>query len=187
MEVQYEILVRCADFGIVFDVSLTNCHFNWYNASRFKRSAAFSESSFHGVYMDRSLAVLAAAPLFMGLLIWGGAPDWHPASPALWEACRCAVAVCNEEGAAAAPLALTYALHISATVPCTLLGMAGPCEVEEVAAVTREAGAGGALEEVLGDEWWRALRWILVEDGPFQEVRLFGARSLGEVKIAEDF
>ena len=47
---------------------------------------------------ERGIGVINASPLSMGLLSQRGAPDWHPATPALREACRKAAEYCAQQG-----------------------------------------------------------------------------------------
>ena len=64
-------------------------------------------------FTARGIGVINASPLSMGLLSSRGAPDWHPAPPALKEACRRAVARCEAAGYPIERLAMEYAVQES--------------------------------------------------------------------------
>ncbi|MEW9519750.1 aldo/keto reductase [Streptomyces tubercidicus] len=58
----------------------------------------------------RGVATILGSPVAMGLLTQAGAPDWHPAHPALRAAARTAAALCAGQGTDLASLAMRYAL-----------------------------------------------------------------------------
>ena len=49
-------------------------------------------------FEKRGIGVINASPFSMGLLSMRGAPDWHPATEALREACARAARYCDEQG-----------------------------------------------------------------------------------------
>ena len=49
-------------------------------------------------FESRGIGVINASPFSMGLLSMRGAPDWHPATGALREACSKAARYCDEQG-----------------------------------------------------------------------------------------
>uniref|UniRef100_A0A7S1BBJ7 NADP-dependent oxidoreductase domain-containing protein n=1 Tax=Corethron hystrix TaxID=216773 RepID=A0A7S1BBJ7_9STRA len=187
LEVQHEILVRCAEVGLKFDAALAYCHFNWHDASLFSPSDAFGNKnrSFFESCAERDVAVLAAAPLSMGLFSPDGPPDWHPAAPELKEACRLARDICADEAVSVTELALTWALYES-RIPCTFLGIADVEELEAAVAVARKVGEG-KLDDILNGKERRALSRIMAKDGPFAKVSLEGKNAWDGVTIAEKF
>jgi hypothetical protein len=81
------------------------------------------------------IPVIAAAPLSMGLLTQRGPPEWHPASSALQQACRCAVHICQQHNVDISTLAILFALS-NPQISTTILGMS---TIEEVKAVQQIA------------------------------------------------
>jgi L-galactose dehydrogenase len=74
------------------------------------------------------LGCINSAPLGMGLLTEQGPPAWHPAPPALKEACRAAAALCRQHGAHLPHLALHHSTHLPG-VHTTVVGLSSPTEV----------------------------------------------------------
>uniref|UniRef100_A0A7S2JT44 NADP-dependent oxidoreductase domain-containing protein n=1 Tax=Leptocylindrus danicus TaxID=163516 RepID=A0A7S2JT44_9STRA len=133
LDVQREIIQRSWDKGIMFDQSLTYCHYNLHDQSLFSAATEKSgneedEASFASFCWSKGIGVIAAAPLSMGLLTKNGPPDWHPACSELKEACQEVAAQCSRVNVDVADLAITYALS-NASIPCTLLGMRNTAEV----------------------------------------------------------
>ena len=70
-------------------------------------------------FESRSIGVINASPLSMGLLSQRGAPAWHPAPAALQEACRRAVDHCSAAGYPIERLAVEFSVsepRISSTL-----------------------------------------------------------------------
>ena len=151
LDVQYEILRRSRELQkqqpdfIIFDQSLTYCHCNLFDTSLFtsktfktttmendhdgSRSQSLSSlSSFADYCQHNQINLMAAAPLAMGLLVHyhqhegaAGAPDWHPASTLLKQACAEAATISKNHNVNISSLATIYALaHES--ISCTLIG-----------------------------------------------------------------
>jgi aryl-alcohol dehydrogenase-like predicted oxidoreductase len=76
-------------------------------------------------YAEHGVGVINASPLSMGLLTNRGAPDWHPAPPAVHEACNRAAEFCREQGADLAQLAVQFSLT-QPQIPTTVVGTANP-------------------------------------------------------------
>lgn len=175
LKVQHQILERAREvFGKnIFDQSLTYSHYNLHDRSLIELPVA---STSFADYCDRhGLGLLAAAPLSMGLLTQRGPPDWHPASPALKNACRAATELCLRYGVDIADLALLVALAQS-RVPCTILGMKS---VEEVKSAQRIAcrladiavDSSSVLDQVMTADEKKC--WETIQDsscGPFASV-----------------
>jgi len=86
----------------------------------------------------RAVGVINAAPTGMGLLTARGAPDWHPASPAILQGCRRAVEFCESRGINIVKLAVQFSLaHPQFTT--TLIGTAKPQNIRQNAAWADEA------------------------------------------------
>ena len=129
LEVQYQILqATMIEYGTnVWDQSLVYSHYNLHDTSlfthRFIRDQTFAEYC-----QNNGIAVMAAAPLSMGLLTHGEPPAWHPGSSSLQDACRTAAKLCESQGVNIATLAIVVALA-NPKIPCTLLGMKDQNEV----------------------------------------------------------
>jgi aryl-alcohol dehydrogenase-like predicted oxidoreductase len=136
------------------------------------------EMSFSDFCSSKGIALMAAAPLSMGLLTQAGPPAWHPASDELKEACRNAEYICREEfDVDIASLAILFALA-QQEIPCTLLGMKSIEEVDRAMELAqRFAGLDPSLstEEVLlsilTEEEAEALATVLDDEyGPFAQI-----------------
>jgi L-galactose dehydrogenase len=78
---------------------------------------------------DKGVGVINASPLSMRLLSNQGAPDWHPASPAVKELCTRAAAHCQEQGVDIAQLAIQFSVS-NPGIATTLVGTANPENIE---------------------------------------------------------
>lgn len=197
LQVQHLVLQRSMEhFGEnIWDQSLTYCHYNLHDQSLVNQPLQ-SKSSFLEVCRQQGMAVLAAAPLSMGLLTNRGPRDWHPASPQLKEACRQAVEICEEEGLDISRLALLFALS-NDLIPCTIIGMKDEEEVKFVADITKRIGRAvteGAksqediLKAVLSDVERRTLSRLLdAPGGPFSNVLTSGLFEWDGVEEAWKF
>jgi L-galactose dehydrogenase len=58
----------------------------------------------------KGIGIISASPLSMGLLTEGGAPDWHPASTQLRDACAEAAQYCRRKGIDISQIALQFSL-----------------------------------------------------------------------------
>lgn len=77
-------------------------------------------------FEGRGIGVVNASPFSMGLLSMRGAPDWHPASPALREACAKAARHCEAQGYAIDKLAIQYSTSCNDHIATTLFSSANP-------------------------------------------------------------
>lgn len=96
------------------DVVLSYCH---YALNDHTLAAVLPQLQARGV------GVVNASPLGMGLLTERGAPDWHPATADIREACRRAAEYCRRYGRDLAELAIQYAVH-EPRLPTTLFSTA---------------------------------------------------------------
>lgn len=76
-------------------------------------------------FKEKGVGVINASPFSMGLLSQRGAPDWHPAPPALQEACRKAADYCNQQGYPIEKLAIQYSIT-EPRICSTLFSSANP-------------------------------------------------------------
>ncbi len=80
-------------------------------------------------YLDyfkaKDIGVINASPLAMGLLSKRGVPDWHPAPPALVNACKEASKLCMERGVSIEKLAIQFAVS-NPEISTTLFSSANP-------------------------------------------------------------
>lgn len=97
---------------------------------------------------SRSIGVISASPLSMGLLTQRGEPAWHPAPDEVKAACRKAAAHCAEKGADLSRLALQFAVRNS-DIATTLVGTASPENLKKNAAWIEEPLDEDLLAEVL--------------------------------------
>jgi L-galactose dehydrogenase len=73
----------------------------------------------------KEIGVISASPLGMGLLSTRGVPAWHPAPPALRDACAKAASHCKSKGNTIEELALQFAVA-NRDIATTLVGTADP-------------------------------------------------------------
>jgi len=121
LELHYDILRRVGK-GI-FDQTLTYGHFNLHNQNLCTIELGDdSNQSFMEYCKFSSVALMAAAPLSMGLLTHNSPPFWHPASNALKIACRKAADTAKMNNVDLPMLAILFALAHDG-ISCTLLGI----------------------------------------------------------------
>jgi aryl-alcohol dehydrogenase-like predicted oxidoreductase len=73
----------------------------------------------------KGVGIMSAAPISMGLLSRRPAPSWHPAPPAIREACARAAAFCQSRGVDIAKLAIQFAVA-EKRIATTIVGTANP-------------------------------------------------------------
>ena len=73
----------------------------------------------------KSIGIINASPLSMGLLTQRGAPEWHPADAITKETCARAATLCADQGLDIAQLAIQFAVSNS-NIATTLVGTASP-------------------------------------------------------------
>lgn len=96
----------------------------------------------------RGVGLVNASPLSMGLLGTRGTPDWHPASPALKEACLRAARFAAERGEDIAKLAIQFSTG-NERIPTTLVSTANPENIVRNAKWADEPLDEELLNEVL--------------------------------------
>lgn len=182
LEVQHQILeATIQKFGApVFDQALTYCHYNLHDTSLVSRPIdnGGGGKSYAAFVDSNKMALMAAAPLSMGLLTHSEPPEWHPASAALQEACASAASICEKDGVNISALAIMVALA-NPTIPCTLLGMKNVEQVKLAAATAgrfanvpdTETEPEAILKKVLTGAEHKV--WLILKDpadGPFAKV-----------------
>ena len=98
------------------DTILSYCHYSLNDTTL---------ASLFSFVQPRGLGVINASPVSMGLLTQRGAPDWHPAPPAVREHCARAAAFCREKGVDISQLAIQFSVRNPA-IHTTLVGTADP-------------------------------------------------------------
>ncbi|WP_353062414.1 aldo/keto reductase [Tunturibacter psychrotolerans] len=79
---------------------------------------------------QHEIGLINASPLHMGMLTENGAPEWHPAEPAVHAASRRVEAICKAKGVSLPELAIRFCLA-HPYVSSTLVGMATQRQVDE--------------------------------------------------------
>lgn len=150
--------------GIVFDQCLTYCHFNIHSQALFAKNIGSMDKvtfekkkdgmstnsenkcnenemhmSFAQYCHSKSIPLMAAAPLSMGLLTHSQPPNWHPAPKSLLKACQNASIIANDYNVDLPTLSLLFAL-VHGGISCTLLGMANRKEVDVALSVVKRVG-----------------------------------------------
>lgn len=103
------------------DTILSYCHYS-LNDTMLETLLPFLEE--HGV------GIISASPLSMGLLTQRGAPDWHPATPAIKDACRRAVELSERRGASIEKLSVQFSLA-NPRIATTLVGTSKAENIEK--------------------------------------------------------
>jgi aryl-alcohol dehydrogenase-like predicted oxidoreductase len=197
LEVQYQILQRTfQDFGAdkkVWDQAMTYGHFNLHDSSLLNETM-LSYKSFADYCEKSNIALLAAAPLSMGLLTHKGPPEWHPASAELASACRKAASISKDHMVDISLLAILYALSNPA-VPCTILGCKNVDEVKYASSIAnrfknieQEMPQEDILKCVLSETELRTYEIIMdPKEGPFAKVWREGTFLWDGVQAAHYF
>ncbi len=212
LETQYQILRRVGDIDnngeALFDQTLTYGHFNLHDQSLFSKPVE-NRRCFVEYCRSKSLAIMAAAPLSMGLLTPNPPPFWHPAPNALKQATRDAAKIAERNDVDLPTLAILFALaHES--IGCTLLGMGCKRDVDCALAVIErysaieetQIGISGVedngnnirnqirskLSSVLSTSEKKVLDEILDErNGPFAELWKSGEYAWNGIDEADKF
>lgn len=113
-------LLRVAE-AVPLDVVLSYCHYALNDTALVEYLPRFEALG---------VAVIGASPLSMGLLTHDRLPAWHPAPPALREACRQAAELCERRGTRLEKLAIQFAVA-NERIPTMLVGTAEPERMAE--------------------------------------------------------
>ena len=112
-------VIEHSDEGTVESI-LNFCHYS-LNDTLITEYLDFFEQ--HGV------GVINASPLSMGLLSQRGAPDWHPGTKELREACSRAAEYCQQQGYPIEKLAIQFSTSLNPRIATTLFSSANPDNV----------------------------------------------------------
>jgi aryl-alcohol dehydrogenase-like predicted oxidoreductase len=80
-------------------------------------------------FEQHHVGVINASPLSMGLLTERGAPDWHPATQNLRDACARAAQFCKEQGYPIEKLAIQFSTSLNPRIATTLFSSTNPKNV----------------------------------------------------------
>jgi L-galactose dehydrogenase len=97
------------------DVVISYAHYSLQNTRLVSELLPVAEA--------RGVGVLNASPLSLGLLTNQGPPPWHPAPPAIKDACRTAAELCRARGADIAFLGMQFCFA-EERIPSTITGTA---------------------------------------------------------------
>jgi L-galactose dehydrogenase len=106
--------------AVPVDSILSYCHYNLLTDDLDSVSMPFAEK--------RSIGVINASPLHMGMLTERGAPDWHPAPAEVRDSAKQAAEYCRLRGADLSELALQLSFSYP-RVASTLVGISGTEDV----------------------------------------------------------
>ena len=113
-----------------------------------------------GFFEQQGVGVINASPFSMGLLSQRGAPDWHPASKDLRDACAQAAAYCQQQGYPIDKLAIQFSTSLNPRIATTLFSSANPKNVlKNIAYVNEPMDEQLVLkvQEIIGDQMF--VRW----------------------------
>lgn len=106
------------------------------------------------------IGVINASPLSMGLLSMRGAPNWHPATEALREACAKAAQFCDKQGYPIEKLAMQFSTSLNDHIATTLFSSANPANVLKNIEYVNEPmdeSLVKKVQEIIGDQM--GVRW----------------------------
>ena len=113
-----------------------------------------------GFFEQHGVGVINASPFSMGLLSQRGAPDWHPASKKLKEACAEASAYCEAQGYPIDKLAIQFSTSLNPRIATTLFSSANPKNVLKNIQYVNEPmdeELVKKVQEIIGDQMF--VRW----------------------------
>lgn len=96
---------------------------------------------------EKSIGLINASPLHMGVLSPNEVPEWHPAPPAVLEAGRRANEICNAHGLDLTEVALRFCLDHN-YVSSTLVGMSTTKQLEQNLRALEPADDSTAVQEI---------------------------------------
>ena len=111
-------------------------------------------------FESRGIGIINASPFSMGLLSMRGAPDWHPATETLREACAKAAIYCDEQDYPIDKLAIQYSTSCNDHIATTLFSSANPKNVLKNIEYVNEPIDWQLVEkvkEIIGDQM--GVRW----------------------------
>jgi len=117
-------------------------------------------TDFLDFFEQHGVGVINASPLSMGLLSQRGAPAWHPATPALRDACSRAAEYCQQQGYPIEKLAIQFSTSQNPRIATTLFSSANPANVAKNIAFVEEpmdARLVKEVQQIIGDQMF--VRW----------------------------
>lgn len=111
-------------------------------------------------FESRGIGVVNASPFSMGLLSMRGAPEWHPASEQLKDACRRAAEYCQQKGYPIDKLAIQFSTSNNQHIATTLFSSANPDNVRKNIEYVNEPvdeQLVREVQEIIGDQM--RVRW----------------------------
>jgi len=158
LAVQREIIARSS---VAIDTSLTYCHYSLNDTS-------LLTGGFIDFCRSRSIALINASPISMGLLMDRAPPDWHPATAETKALCVTANEYCRSKGVNISKIALAFTLA-EETIATTLVSTTN---AKRLLANIEIARVGHALsaEELAAMEHMRD--HIFVKDHSWEGVEL---------------
>jgi len=117
-------------------------------------------TDYFGFFEERGIGVINASPLSMGLLSMHGAPNWHPATTALREACAKAAKHCDGKGYAIEKLAMQFSTSLNEHIATTLFSSANPLNVlKNIGYINQPVDESlvKEVQEIIGDQM--GVRW----------------------------
>ena len=143
-------VVELAEAGTVESI-LNFCHYSLNDTLL---------ADYLGFFEQYGVGVINASPLSMGLLSSRGAPDWHPGSKDLRNACAKAAAYCQEKGYPIEKLAIQFSTSLNPRIATTLFSSANPVNVLKNIEYVNEPMDEQLVQEVqtiIGDQMF--VRW----------------------------
>lgn len=172
LEIQRDIISRSP---VKIDTSLAYCHYSINDTT-------LVSSGFVEFCKERSIALINASPISMGLLMDRDPPDWHPASDATKALCKQASAYTRSLGLDLAKLALHFTLR-EESIATTLISSTSTTRMQqnldavgETLTEAEEAALTHLIDNVFGPAGTQS--WEGVEIATYWET--VGKRLLSE-------
>ena len=106
------------------------------------------------------VGIINASPLSMGLLSERGAPDWHPATLELRNACARAAQFCKEQGYPIEKLAIQFSTSLNPRIATTLFSSTNPKNVLKNISYVNDPidlDLVAKVQDIIGDQMF--VRW----------------------------
>ena len=136
------------------------CHYSLNDMLLAEPGGQGTGESYLDYFEERGIGVVNASPFSMGLLSSRGAPDWHPATKALRDACARAAQYCQEQGYPIEKLAVQFSTSLSPRIATTLFSSATPENVLRNISYVEEPMDNQLVkkvQEIIGDQM--GVRW----------------------------
>ena len=113
-----------------------------------------------GFFEMHHVGIINASPLSMGLLSERGAPDWHPATMELRNACARAAQFCKEQGYPIEKLAIQFSTSLNPRIATTLFSSTNPKNVLKNISYVNDPidmDLVAKVQDIIGDQMF--VRW----------------------------